>query len=219
MRRVTILCAAVVGCAVLPVASRAAVTWSTITAESDIANTGTLVVGANTGNNGDVTTTVNGVNFSAIAAPSGWVDNTFDWSTGFSSGSPLDQLLSHVINPIGTSNQSLTFSGLTVGHTYRLQIIQSHDPDTTTRKWNFTVDGNAQLDSFVNQFTQSGPVDITSQWVADSTTVTANFLPADNTQVAHMAGFALHDISAVPEPAALWLLAPLVLKRRRATRS
>lgn len=114
-----------------------------VTGESDVLAVGTLMVANHVG---DVAApmTVNGVNFGIDASMlSGMLVGGGDYSTQFTSGSPLDQLFSGIYyQPGGTS--SLTLTGLTVGQDYLLQLFFGNGGGNTTG-WQsrVTAQGNA----------------------------------------------------------------------------
>ena len=160
---------------------------------SEIQNDGTLVRAYHFGA-GLTDVTVHGVLFMAGGAPGSFTDTALsgDWGAGFNSWNgnwsltsltdpAYKQLLTSML--MTSSGAAITISGLTAGHTYRLQLI-SNNPR------------NAQIEVEGSSHTLSGgdnanPVLLTATWIAGDTTLNMSVLN-DNL---HFCGYALHDIT------------------------
>ncbi|MDD5298252.1 MAG: PEP-CTERM sorting domain-containing protein [Rhodocyclaceae bacterium] len=114
-----------------PLASAAvSYTQGHITGVSDVLNTGTVVVANNLGS-GAGAVTVNGVSFgNSMTGLSGMFNGGGDFSNQFTSGSPLDNLLSGLAFQYDAYS-SLNLTGLTAGTAYTLQIFLSNVVNAT----------------------------------------------------------------------------------------
>jgi len=162
---------------------------------TEIQNDGTLVRAYHFGNHDSITDIiVHGVLFMAGGEPGNFTDTAMSgaWGAGYSSWNgdwslnslpdpAYRQLLSSMLMTF--SGATITISGLTAGHTYRLQLI-SNNPRY------------AQIEVEGSRYTLSGgdnanPVMLTASWIAGDTTLNMSVLN-DNL---HFCGYALHDIT------------------------
>ena len=196
-----------------------------ITDESDILNTGTLIVARNYGGGYGVDAVdvdINGILFAGpTSLPAGWASSgDVGFSTEFGS-SDLNTLLDTLIyGPIGGPPQPdkvISFSTV-VGNTYRLQLLFDNDLNTT---------GDNQVVVLGESFASESPLDdaarvLRVEFTALSTTTDVTFkqgTPEGSlTQLVNAA--ALHQIP-IPEPhsLAIWSVLSLigvgVVARRR----
>ncbi len=187
-----------------------AVTWaetnldvSTFATGIEIANDGTLVRAYHFGNAAAITDiTVHGVFFTnGGSAENGltdtamggqWVGGWSGWNGEWSLASITDpdckQLISCMI--MASSTSTITIGGLTVGHTYRLQLI-SNNP----RNGQIGVEGATHT---LSGGDNANPVLLAATWVADDDTLNMSMLNNDM----HFNAYALHDLTggATPTP-------------------
>jgi len=124
-----------------PLASAAVVyTQGHITAETDVLNSGTVVVANNLGA-GALAVTVNGVSFgTSVTGLSGMAASGSDFSSQFAPNSPLDKLLSGLDFQNGGSS-SLSLTGLTAGSDYTLQLFLANGVNSTGKTSRVSVQG------------------------------------------------------------------------------
>lgn len=112
--------------------AQAAVTYSqgVVHVETDILNIGQIIEANSIGGLRQANT-VNGIHFgTSEAAVGGMGDSGGDFSAQFGNGTPLDKLFSSLMFQTG-GNSSLTFSGLTVGESYLLQLLLDNNINST----------------------------------------------------------------------------------------
>jgi hypothetical protein len=97
-----------------------------ITSETNISNTGTLVV-ANSLGATPLVGTINSVNFGTDQSGLGnFFNDAGNFSNQFSNQSGLDRGLSDLVLTLPSERGSLTLGGLAIGNTYRLQLLFSN---------------------------------------------------------------------------------------------
>ena len=105
--------------------ARAAVvyTFGAVTSNASVLNIGTVVTAVDLGASAPAVT-INGVAFTAdsFSGLTGWATGGGDFSSEFTSGSPLDLLLSGLDYTTGSSG-TLNLTGLTAGSTYFAAIV------------------------------------------------------------------------------------------------
>ena len=190
-------------------------TQGKINGESDVLNTGTLVLATDLGNAAPAVV-VNGVAFGpdSSAGLSGWAHGNGDFSNQFPSGSPLDRLLTDLdFQNLFNGSATLTLSGLTPSGHYLLQMLLSNVVNTTGKTSRVTIQGQAyNIANFNNDADY-----IRADFFASASTEIVQFGNGSTVESdrAVLNAFAL---SQVPEPSALGLLslglAGFVLFRR-----
>ena len=183
-----------------------AVTWaetlldvSTTATGIEIANDGTLVRAHHFGNAGVITdVTVHEVPFTKggsaengltdTAMGGTWVGGWSGWNGNWSLASITDpacnQLISSMI--MASSSSTITIGSLTVGHTYRLQLI-SNNP----RHGQIGVEGATHT---LSGGDNAKPVLLAATWVAGDDTLNMSMLNNDM----HFNAYALHDLAGAP---------------------
>ena len=141
-------------------------TFSKITSEADVLNTGIIVRATNLGKASEGTfnpVTVNGILFGTnTAGMTGWDFGGGDFSTEFPVGSPLDQLLSGTWYATGGTS-SLTLSGLTAGKDYTFQMFLANAVNSTGYESRITIQGQAfNLTGKYNGLAHSLQIDFTA---------------------------------------------------------
>lgn len=191
-----------------PMASAAVIyTQGHITADTDVLNTGTVVVANNLGASASAVT-VNGVSFgTSVAGLSGMAASGSDFSSQFTANSPLDKLLSGLaFQPGGTS--SLNLSGLTAGTDYNLQLFLANAVNSTGKTSRVSVQGQGyNIANFGNNadylrvaFTASGTSELVTFGNGSDVESNRMVLNAYALETAHAAADA-------PEPGSLLLTA------------
>jgi hypothetical protein len=214
-------------------ADAAPITWgpaTTISGDTDVATTGTLVAAFNIGGPGVGATTVNGVPFAPFAlstSPATSGNFTFTESTGsfgsnngsgssnppFSSlNAPYQGLLFSIAGGFASSDtMTLTMAGLTVGHTYEFEWWTNFSPGSVfliqaTAGNSVTLSSNTSggADGGVGQFA-------TGTFTANAASEVITFSdPPGVDNSFFLDGLQLRDLgpaaTAVPEPASLTLL-------------
>jgi len=176
-----------------------------ISSENDVLNTGVPLAARNFGA-GAPAVTVNGLAFGADSSTGlmGFVHgDPGDFSSHFSSGSPLDQLLSELVyQNHGLGSSSITLSGLTPGNDYLLQIFLSNVLNSTAKSSRITIQGQAY-----NLLDFGGdPNFLRATFNASSTTEVIQFGNGSASESDRMAMNAF-AVTAVPEPGAFTLVA------------
>lgn len=220
-------------------------TPTTISADTDVATTGTLERALNFGQSNApavASTTINGVTFDPFAVASGngtttvslgntsltstgggflRGSNGFGAGTGISAayGSLLDQAFFTSSN---NSNVTLTLSGLTIGNSYLVQFFVQ-DSRSFGAGATVTVNsgGNSATLDYNNTEAAGGRGQfVTGTFTADAATQAFTFVPTSN---AIINGFQLRTTAVIPEPSSLALIgvagaAALAVKRLRRVR-
>jgi len=163
---------------------------------TEIRNDGTLVRAYHFGSASVITDiTVHGVlftkggeagNFTDTAMGGNWVAGFAGWSGNWSLNSITDPAYRQLLNSMtmASSTSTIAIGSLTVGHTYRLQLI-SNNP----RNGQVSVEGNTYT---LSGGDNANPVVLAAQWIAGDATLNVSMLN-DNM---HFCGYALHDITA-----------------------
>ena len=187
----------------LPSHSAAVFTDTIILDDTAIINNGVLVEANNLGLAAQ-SVNVNGVAFGTDSSGTAGTTNAGvgDFSTDAFS-SELDALLSSLVFSTTTTNGALTIDGLTIGTSYRLQLLFSNDLNTTGNNVQVGVEGS----SYDLTNWQPTARNLIVDFIASDIFVTTTFqgLTNDNTGQAVLNGYAIHDVSSVPVPAAAWL--------------
>lgn len=203
----------------------AVVTWSSELLASDGSNvvaTGIEHVGVSYGSGSGDSRIINGVNFKANDTAgnhdnpnwSGWINNRNGSATRYgASGTDLKELTNDIVYG-GTL--VLGINNLTVGHTYRIQII-SYDaanwwnsPEAAAERWH-TITATGGTPFFFQHETESpyvgindvGAVLLIGTWTADSTEINFTFnglvgTPGNMNDNAIINGFVVQDL--LPNP-------------------
>ncbi|MEP2774643.1 MAG: PEP-CTERM sorting domain-containing protein [Luteolibacter sp.] len=205
---------------------------------AEILNTGTLVEANHVGAGGQTTITLNsgltfGISQDSFINPNGGFQAQWEgpgpYTTGWHHNSADDRgrtfadgAFSELMNHVwwiaySASKSELQISGLTVGHTYRLQLISENPADGMVE-----VEGSSPF-----QWSGNDSV-LSAEWIAGDDTlnmVLSRYLPNPETGEGQggevfFQGYALHDlgiVEVVPEPAAALLsgVGFLSLLRRR----
>jgi hypothetical protein len=222
-------------------ASAATITWGPTAvplteAGTEVSTSGTLVQALNfgRGTSSDFDTTINGVPFTGFANAAGtWIDpssGTFSANSntvvtpGYSGLGTYDLLLDGWLGSGGSTRNSVTLSGLSIGQEYLVQLFlaDSRTIGNPSRSTYFPVIDVGEANEFIgptygsnnrNGFVINGT--FTADGASQSFTINN-----DNAAFATPAGFQLnaYQIRAVPEPATIGLLgaaAGLMLALRR----
>jgi len=205
--------ATIAGLALGSSAQAASIVWTqgTITGDSIVDTTGTLMEAANFGDNTVTSPTINAVTFTGVdfgSSPtlsnlSGLGYDGGNNGTWSSTGETIDQLANTLARESGVGSQSATLTGLTDGAEYLVQFFIDHSTDTT-------MDINDGLGNTVTLNTLGEYA--TGTFTADGATQALNFSIGVGSQ--KLSGYQLR---AVPEPSAAALigLSALGLLRRR----
>ena len=194
--------------------------WSvtTISDPTSLAGDGVLHKASNFGY-GAAAQTIGGISYdidySNITNASAVSDS---WADKFYSGT--DAAINNLMNTGGNVSEwgptmmTLNLSGLTVGNDYRFQLITG--PAWTGAGANLYANGGADYqyvyfaDASVNLATYT--------WTADSTSLVVDTTAGSGEGSYYNLGYAVHDVTSVPEPATLLLLgagAAAGLRRRK----
>jgi len=201
------------------------ITWnvSTISADTDVITTGTLVSAVRIGTNGypgpTGNVTVNGVTFvPGLYSSNPISEGAFDLSyLGSNSlygnavtlyGSPLGDLLSQGVNEQGGSVGQLTINGLTNGNDYELQVFSFlgdyNNPDGVNGSF-------IKFDPSTAGYTGSGSTAVNGQFLvasftASSTSLTLDWSVNGGVKQAAINALQLRDVTiVVPEPSTVFL--------------
>jgi len=165
---------------------------------TEILTNGILVRAYHFGSPGTSDATVNGVTFLNGGYPNGggitdtamsgsWYGETgwAGWSDGSNFGSDPDYnlLMKSMIAATGAGGGNITISGLTIGHTYRLQLFSN-----ACRQAKVTVEGETHTMNY-----NAAPALLCAQWVATDNTLNAEWANGNTTP--HFCGYALHDLT------------------------
>ena len=166
---------------------------------TEIANNGTVIRAYHFGSPGTSDATVNGVTFLNGGYPDGggitdtamsgsWYGETgwAGWTNGsFGSDPDYNLLMKSMIAATGTTPNGghITIGGLTIGHTYRLQLISN-----ASRLAKVTVEGESHT-----MIHNEAPALVSAQWVATDDTLNAEWANGNTTP--HFCGYVLHDLS------------------------
>jgi hypothetical protein len=181
--------------------------------EFDIANTGTLVV-ANSVGDLPITGTINSVVFGTDQSGLGNFNNGGgDFSTQYAAASGLDNVLSSLVFTADTNPGTLTLGGLTIGNTYRLQLLFSNTQNGTGDDQRVSVLGS-NLD--VVDMGNRG-INVVAEFTADNVTLLSSILNQGPRTVLN--GYALHELSPVPAPGVMAIFGlgalGIAIQRRR----
>lgn len=163
-----------------------------VTVETDILNTGSLVE-ANTLGGIAVATTVNGVVFgnAQTALTSNWTPSGGDFSNNFSG--PLNDLFSSLAFTPTTDDGVVTFTGLSTGHVYRLQLFFQNTINETGENQTVSIQAANRTITDI-----STPQILIAEFISTGTTQEINFIHGGFRAVFN--AYALHELTSVPEP-------------------
>lgn len=191
-------------------------TESTITGDTSILNSGTLVI-ANDLGAAPSNVTINGVTFGT--SQSGLTNLTNgggDFSVDPFSAN-LDAILSDLVFAPNSSGAQLNLSGLTNGQDYRLQLLFSNDSNNTGNNINVVLGG----DNYHLSGWQTQAINLQLAFTATASTQQIQLNPGagsdSNTGRAVLNAYAVHQVG-VAEPGTLGLMglsALLFAKRRK----
>ena len=173
---------------------------------AEIQNDGTLVRAYHFGGNGITDITVNGVLFKNGGQAGAFADSamTGTWDGGWGPGwggfgatGDYGQLISAMVAAkhagalggaatTGTAVSTITLGGLTVGHTYRLQLISN-----STRNAAVEIEGA----TYVAIHGDESPSWISATWVAGDDTLNVGWIGQSHSDGPHFCGYAVHELS------------------------
>ncbi len=191
---------------ILPSGAGATFAEAVISGDSDILNDGTFIAASNFGSS-PVAASVNFVPFGTSQAGFGgpWDPGVGDFSTDAFS-TDLDALLSSLQFSDTLSPVTFSVAGLTVGQTYRLQLLFSNDLNLTGNNISVSIQG----DTYVLNGWQDNAINLRAEFVASSSSVVVTFQPgptyvpgsdpADEPGRAVLNAYALHEGPFVTGP-------------------
>ncbi|NKB20951.1 MAG: hypothetical protein GKS01_10670 [Alphaproteobacteria bacterium] len=182
----------------------------------DVASTGTLVV-ANSLGASPITGTINGVAFGTDQSGIGnFTNGGGNFSNQYGTATGLDRVLSNLVFTPNTAPGTLTLGGLTVGNTYRLQLLFSNVPNSTGDDQRISVLGS-NID-IVNMGNRG--INVVAEFTADTASLLTSFIDQGNRTILN--GYALHDVTQASAPGTMTIFGlsvfglGIVRRRRKA---
>lgn len=174
---------------------------TSITGEISVLNDGSLTEANNLGARNNPVT-INGVLFGSdeSALSAGWTDGSGNFSYD-NFNTDLEALLDELVYASGFGSLGFTLDGLTIGNSYRLQLLFSNDKNSTGNDIFVSLLGS----DFSLKNWQPNAVNLIVRFTAEAETLFVGFDGPDNQPGrAVLNGYALHE---VPEPSTLAILA------------
>lgn len=162
-----------------------------IGAETDIANGGSLIT-ANSLGASPISGTVNAVTFgTSQSGLTNFTNGGGDFATQFTAGSGLDRILSNLVFSPNTNVSTLSLGGLTIGNSYRLQLLFSNPLNGTGHNMGVSLLGGTE--NIVGMGSRA--VNVVAEFTADASSVVASFSNQGFRTVFN--AYALHSTEAV----------------------
>lgn len=118
----------------------------------------------------------------------------------FGTATGLDNVLSSLVFTADTNPGTLTLAGLKIGNTYRLQLLFSNTQNGTGDDQIISVLGsNLDIVNIGNR-----GINVAAEFAADSVTLLSSILNQGPRTVLN--GYALHELTPIPEPGIMVIL-------------
>ncbi|MBK17468.1 MAG: hypothetical protein CMM52_01335 [Rhodospirillaceae bacterium] len=162
--------------------------------EFDVANSGSLVV-ANSLGNVPISGTVNSVVFGGDQSGIGnMVNGSGNYSNQYGTATGLDRILSNAVLTENLDPGTLTLGGLTVGRTYRLQLLFSNTRNSIGDDQRISLLGS---DIDIVDMGNRG-INVVAEFTADTVSLLTSF--TDPVNMAVLNAYALHDVTPASAP-------------------